>query len=182
MSCCASVLATTNSTPCRFALIMLSTALVPPPPTPITVIRGVKSVWVVCGIVRLSVIRILPRCPGRRSTPVTSECSIRARSHAVLQKIDQPSQKAGRLLVFQVHVLKSAAVARGPGQQARGGRKGRPGRQFRQAADRDRPAKAHLPSKNPRRHFAHAGQLARASGQHHAVTRRARQPRTVKPV
>ncbi len=44
ISCCASVLATTKSTPCRLSAIMLSTALVPPPPTPITVMRGVKSV------------------------------------------------------------------------------------------------------------------------------------------
>ncbi|POF61599.1 hypothetical protein KMAL_27910 [Novacetimonas maltaceti] len=54
-SCCASVLATTNSTPCSCMLIMLSTALVPPPPTPNTVMRGVKSEWFCCGMVRFRV-------------------------------------------------------------------------------------------------------------------------------
>ena len=39
-SACASVLATTKSTPCRPAVIMLLTALPPAPPTPNTVMRG----------------------------------------------------------------------------------------------------------------------------------------------
>ena len=39
-SACASVFATTNSTPSRPVAIMLLTALVPPPPTPMTVMRG----------------------------------------------------------------------------------------------------------------------------------------------
>jgi hypothetical protein len=41
---CASVLATTNSTPSRFDSIMLLTALPPAPPTPKTVILGFNSV------------------------------------------------------------------------------------------------------------------------------------------
>ena len=41
---CASVFATTNSTPRKPAVIMLLTALPPPPPTPNTVIRGFSSV------------------------------------------------------------------------------------------------------------------------------------------
>ena len=44
ISDCASVFATKNSTPSRPMEIMLLTALVPPPPTPTTVMRGVKSV------------------------------------------------------------------------------------------------------------------------------------------
>ena len=43
VSACASVLATTNSTPWRLASIMLLTAFPPAPPTPITTIRGVNS-------------------------------------------------------------------------------------------------------------------------------------------
>ena len=39
---CASVLATTNSTPSRFEDIILLTALQPAPPTPITTIRGLS--------------------------------------------------------------------------------------------------------------------------------------------
>ncbi len=37
-SACASVLAQMNSTPCTWRMIMWSTALLPPPPTPITLI------------------------------------------------------------------------------------------------------------------------------------------------
>ena len=44
VSACASVLATTNSTPRSPAVIMLLTALPPPPPTPNTVMRGFSSV------------------------------------------------------------------------------------------------------------------------------------------
>src|SRR6516162_6400463 len=43
VSACASVLATTNSTPSRPAVIILLTALPPAPPTPNTVIRGFIS-------------------------------------------------------------------------------------------------------------------------------------------
>src|SRR5574337_921285 len=43
VSACASVLATTKSTPCNPAVIMLLTALPPAPPTPNTVIRGFSS-------------------------------------------------------------------------------------------------------------------------------------------
>src|ERR1700751_5640931 len=43
VSACASVLATTKSTPCNPAVIMLLTALPPAPPTPKTVIRGFNS-------------------------------------------------------------------------------------------------------------------------------------------
>src|SRR5690349_13076071 len=50
---CASVLATTNSTPLRPALIMLLTALPPAPPTPNTVMRGLSSR--ISGIFRLMV-------------------------------------------------------------------------------------------------------------------------------
>src|SRR4029434_7831479 len=41
VSACASVLATTKSTPCSPAVIMLLTALPPAPPTPHTVMRGI---------------------------------------------------------------------------------------------------------------------------------------------
>src|SRR4051812_10600316 len=52
VSACASVWATTKSTPCRPAVIMLLTALPPAPPTPNTVIRGFNSLM--SGGVRLS--------------------------------------------------------------------------------------------------------------------------------
>src|SRR6188472_3671644 len=52
VSAWASVLATTKSTPCSPAVIMLLTALPPAPPTPKTVIRGFNSLM--SGGVRLS--------------------------------------------------------------------------------------------------------------------------------
>jgi len=55
---CASVLQATNSTPSRCAVIMLFTALVPAPPTPTTVIRGLSS-WVT-GMLKLIVILTHP--------------------------------------------------------------------------------------------------------------------------
>src|SRR5262245_21296809 len=53
VSACASVLATTKSTPCRPLVIMLLTALPPAPPVPNTVIRGLSSR--ISGIFRLMV-------------------------------------------------------------------------------------------------------------------------------
>src|SRR5690606_20402646 len=63
---CASVLATTNSTPRRPAVIMLLTALPPPLPTPKTVMRGLSSVM--SGFCRLMVIVLvlLPFPAARR--------------------------------------------------------------------------------------------------------------------
>jgi hypothetical protein len=62
-SACASVFATTNSQPSRLWEIMLLTALPPAPPTPNTVMRGLRSCpcW---GMVRLSVIALSACCPG----------------------------------------------------------------------------------------------------------------------
>src|SRR5687768_10089628 len=59
VSAWASVLATTKSTPCSPASIMLFTALQPAPPTPKTVILGLSSVM--SGIFRL--ILIVPSSP-----------------------------------------------------------------------------------------------------------------------
>ena len=59
----ASVLATTNSTPVRPAAIMLLTALQPAPPTPITVILGLKSVSFGSCSVMLMGFLALPRAP-----------------------------------------------------------------------------------------------------------------------
>src|SRR5262245_48136663 len=65
---CASVLATTNSTPRKPALIMLLTALPPPPPTPKTVIRGLSSVM--SGFCRLMLMSLVPFRPNRLAAAV----------------------------------------------------------------------------------------------------------------
>src|SRR4051794_30867930 len=79
VSACASVLATTKSTPCSPAVIMLLTALPPAPPTPNTVILGFSSLM--SGGVRLSAMvasrlhaRVVSQCPradGRRSDGIS---------------------------------------------------------------------------------------------------------------
>src|SRR6185436_3793734 len=78
---CASVLATTNSTPLRPHSIMLLTALPPAPPTPNTVMRGLSSVK--SGTLRLidmvafrSVICPLPRPVGSAPRDAPSSASL----------------------------------------------------------------------------------------------------------
>src|SRR5499427_9017227 len=67
VSACASVLATTKSTPCSPAVIMLLTAFPPAPPTPNTVIRGFNSRM--SGIFRLIVMAASPEC-GRENPQI----------------------------------------------------------------------------------------------------------------
>src|SRR5262249_29641993 len=142
---CASVLATTNSTPCRFAASILSTALVPPPPTPITVIRGLKSVCWVCGMVRFSVIATSPRALAIRFPGCYAKLldSCRA-SQAILQKIDDAPQQAGRPLGVQVDVVHRAAFTCRPRQQSGGGGERRTRCGIGQAAQCDRTSQPYL--------------------------------------
>src|SRR5579863_10110362 len=71
VSACASVLATTKSTPCRPAPIMLFTALPPAPPTPKTVIRGLSSRM--SGIFRLMVMVASSFIRGRQRRPTPAD-------------------------------------------------------------------------------------------------------------
>src|SRR4051794_7395839 len=161
MSCWASVLATTNSTPCRLAAIMLSTALVPPPPTPMTVMRGVKSVWLICGIVRFRVILLSP--PGY-GTAFRFLLRLRTRfagkSDTFFQKIDQTAKETDRQLTFELHVMKRSSVAGCPGKQTGSGCERWPGGKLRQAAQRCRTTKTHLTAKHAGCHFTHTRKLA----------------------
>src|SRR6056297_719010 len=70
LSACASVLATTKSTPSRALSIMLLTALPPAPPTPNTVIRGLSSSCP--GTERLSVIDLSACLWGRVCRPFSA--------------------------------------------------------------------------------------------------------------
>jgi hypothetical protein len=67
VSACASVFATTKSTPWSPALIMLLTALPPAPPTPNTVMRGLSSR--ISGIFRLMVMIASSLMGGRLRRP-----------------------------------------------------------------------------------------------------------------
>ena len=182
ISCCASVLATTNSTPCRFAAIMLSTALVPPPPTPITVMRGVKSV---CDLLRdgeveghgdfspsryeSAEVACYDRCIGFADQHQTRSC----------RKLTRRRNRPARPLGLEVDVLQACGPRRRPRPAGRR-RWRRPGRMPNSGRPRNaigRPS-AHLLAEDARRHLAHAGKLAGAAGQHDAVAGGARQARS----
>src|SRR6185503_7227035 len=111
MSACASVFATTKSTPKSPASIMLLTALPPAPPTPNTVIRGFNSRT--SGTLRLIVMACLfcesattrpllwistepcgPRSPHRRRRNGTD-----ARCRACSETLLQPPTHAGHVAV-----------------------------------------------------------------------------------
>ena len=158
---------------------MLSTALVPPPPTPITVIRGVKSVCVCCGMVRFRVIRVSPPSTGRLLvSDYVRRAIARGASDTFFQKIDEAAEQAGRRFRLQVDVVNGPAFAGGPGQQAGGGGKGRAGGGFRQSAQRRRPAQAAPGGSSMRAAISRTpGKLAGAAGQHDAIARGARQAR-----
>src|ERR1700693_1488059 len=99
VSACASVLATTKSTPCRPALIMLLTALPPAPLTPNTVIRGFSSrisgifrlMLMAASLMRGRVNRRLRRVGPRPGTDQNSRCS-----EAVAKPSSDPSDVAAR--------------------------------------------------------------------------------------
>src|SRR5208337_145295 len=114
---------------------MLSTALVPPPPTPMTVMRGEKSVWVIVGIVRLRVILFSP--PSLRDgcwLVITSNSRFATSSDTFFQKIDKSTEQTDLRFPIQVDVLKGPSIAGCPGQQAGSGGKSRAGRELRQSA------------------------------------------------
>src|ERR1700722_19026517 len=183
ISCCASVFATTNSTPWRFAAIMLSTALVPPPPTPITVMRGLKSVCVVCGMVRFRVISTsLPVVPNQWNGCYDSCLDSYRASDALLQKIDDAPDKSPRPLSVQIDVVHDAALACRPGQQAGGGGEGGARCRIGQAAQRDGTAQTHLLAEDAARHLAHAAELTCAAGQHDTRAGRAGKAGAVQPL
>src|SRR5690606_33884600 len=165
---CASVLATTNSTPFRPAEIMLLTALPPPPPTPNAVMRGLSPVM--SGFLRLMVMSssfppFLPlrRCGCRMGlSPLQLETLSQPLTHAL-----EPS--AGARPPDTQHVPAMAALEAGHlrvDQQPDRRREGRPLRRLRQARHAKRTADAHVASEDPPRRLGQAGELACATGQH----------------
>src|SRR5512133_3213466 len=194
MSCCASVLATTNSTPCRFAAIMLSTALVPPPPTPITVMRGLKSVCCVCGMVRFRVIATSPpvelpiepsRCCRCYATTFDSRRAAGAAwqkirtSHALPQKVDDATHPSRGAFNLEIDIAHRASFTCAPGQQTGGRGECRTARRVGQTAQCSRATETHLFVEDAACQIARAGKLTGTAGQHHARTRGARQTRPV---
>src|SRR5215216_2783695 len=179
VSACASVLATTKSTPCSPAVIMLLTALPPAPPTPNTVIRGFSSLM--SGGVRLSAMvasRLRARWfsfPGRRPRELVEvEWAGKDSSEALAKPSSDLSEIAvspcpelprmPRFDVFKMSVLRID-------EQTRGSRERRALRLTGQPAEPERTADAHRPSENLSREFANAGKLRGATAQHNSRPR-----------
>src|SRR6202167_3663777 len=183
VSACASVLATTKSTPCRPAPIMLFTALPPAPPTPNTVIRGFSSRM--SGIFRLMVMVASSLIRGRQGRPAPADPPPAA---VVLdarlgpsETLAQPLSDAGEIAARAVHQIPPAAAGfeifkmRGLRIKQQAGRRGknRGPRGIRQSSDPQRPADAHRPPEDARCQFRQSGHLAGTAGKDHAPARSA---------
>src|ERR1700728_2230771 len=187
VSACASVLATTKSTPWRPAVIMLLTALPPAPPTPKTVMRGLSSRM--SGIFRLIVMVASSFIPERRRRPASAGpppaasifcLRIRAPSEALAKPLSDAGEitaravrqipLAARLEVLEVRRLRI-------NKKACCHRKGRALGRVPQPADAQRTSDAYRPAENAGGEIGQSRQLARAPGDDHTATRLARERR-----
>src|SRR5262245_58697465 len=177
----ASVLATMKSTPSRFCLIMLLTALPPAPPTPTTVIFGFSSNETF-GMDRFNVIASSMSQRTVVSSPVNPGIS-----YARIYWLSEPSVPALEVLPQPVPESADESVRRLDmqstrtrmldrdalriGDQSRGDGEGRTVRRFGEAADSNRPAHADLLVEDELGELAHARELACGAGQHDASSR-----------
>src|SRR6185312_12256357 len=166
VSACASVLATTNSTPRSPAVIMLLTALPPPPPTPKTVMRGLSSV--ISGFCRLIAIVLV-------LFPFVCRIAAAAAFGAIpvlLETIPQPLTHPGEPPARSGHALAERPCREalletrhlGVDHQPDHSREGRPLGRLRQASHAERPADAHAAPQNAARRLRQADKLAGAAG------------------
>src|ERR1043165_9043575 len=172
VSACASVLATTKSTPCNPAVIMLLTALPPAPPTPKTVIRGFSSLM--SGGVRLSamVASLTTRAwvhPGRRPRGLVKIVWLQVRSSEALAKPSSdlseiavsPCPELPRMPRFDVFQMSVLRVDQKAGRHRERGALGLAG----QPAKTERTADPDRPVENPGSEFDRPGQLGRPAAQ-----------------
>src|SRR5688572_23357692 len=172
VSACASVLATTKSTPCNPAVIMLLTALPPAPPTPKTVIRGFSSLM--SGGVRLSAMvasittRALVR-PGRRPQGLVKIFWSVDRSSEALAKPSSdlseiavsPCPELPRMPRFDVFQMSVLRIDQQPGRHRERGALGLAG----QPAEAERPADPDRAVEDTGGEFNRAGQLGSPAAQ-----------------
>src|SRR5881227_1464897 len=166
VSACASVLATTKSTPCSPAVIMLLTALPPAPPTPKTVMRGLSSLMSggvrLSAMVCLSITRALVR-PGRRPRELVKfEWAGKDSSEALAKPSSDLSEIAvspcpelprmPRFDVFKMRVLRIDQQARGHRERSALCLAGQP-------TEAERAADPHRATENLGCQFCNAGEL-----------------------
>src|SRR5580693_9573112 len=192
VSACASVLATTKSTPCRPAPIMLFTALPPAPPTPKTVMRGFSSRM--SGIFRLMVMVASSLIRGRQERPAPADpppaaVVLDARlgpSETLAQPLSDPGEIAARAIHqippatagFEIFKMRGLRINQQAGRRGKGGAS----RRVRQSGDTQRPPDAYWPPENARGQFRQSSQLARAAGEDHAPARLGSKRGGIEPV
>src|SRR5579883_1853468 len=192
VSACASVLATTKSTPCKPAVIILLTALPPAPPTPNTVMRGFSSRM--SGMFRLIVMiasfssrgRFPRQAPcGPPLTAAIFQLRICGPSEALAKPQSDASEIAARAhhqlpLAARLEVLEMRRLW--INQETGSDRKGRALDHIGRSRNAERPADADLPAENPRRQIRQSGELAAAAGQNDMAARIGRQRAIGKPI
>src|SRR5271169_6098545 len=196
VSACASVFATTKSTPWRPALIMLLTALPPAPPTPNTVMRGFSSRM--SGIFRLMVMVASSFMCGRRRRPppagppravamsaVTSWLCVCGPSETLTKPLSDAGEIASRAIRrvppvagIEVFEMRRLRINEQAGRRREGGALCR----VRQPRDSQRPPDAHLPAEYAGGKFGKSGHLTGAAGKNHAPARFRRERRSREPV
>src|SRR5215475_8124036 len=166
VSACASVLATTNSTPCRPLAIMLLTALPPAPPVPNTVIRGLSSRM--SGIFRLMLISAssYAEVTAASDRSAAIRWNVVESSEALAQPSSDPCDIAApccrvpRCPRFEMLDMRRLRV----NQQSGRDRERRSLRLLGQAANAERSADPHGTAQNLRGEPGQAGELAGAAG------------------
>src|ERR1700721_1385565 len=169
VSACASVLATTKSTPCRPALIILLTALPPAPPTPNTVMRGLSSRM--SGIFRLMLMVASclrrPWPTGRAGAPPADGSNgwklFFGSSEALAKPSSDPGDVAAgprhempRFPRFEVFEMRRLRIDEEAGRD----REGRALGVLRQAADAERPTDSYWAGEKRGAKLGQAGWLA----------------------
>src|SRR5215470_6993804 len=178
VSACASVLATTNSTPCSPAVIMLLTALPPAPPTPNTVIRGFSSRM--SGILRLmlmgaSSMRGHLNAIGRAGPPPAASLGRKSGPSEALAK---PSSDPGDVAARPCHELPRSPRFEvlemrhlGIDQKTRGGGESRGLGGVGQSGNAQWPPDPHGTTEHAGGQFRQTSELARTTGENDSPAR-----------
>src|SRR3984885_9385399 len=192
VSAWASVLATTNSTPCSPLVIMLLTALPPAPPTPNTVMRGLSSR--ISGMFRLMVMIASSSLRRRLQRPAPAGpppavVILWLRLWGPSETLAKPSSDTGeiaartclempfppRLEVLEMRRLRIDQKSGGDGECRALGR-------VRQSGNAERPADSNRPAEHARGQIRQAGELAGAAREDDAAARLGREGRSCQPV